>query len=103
VREQARLAKNNRLRSSSILRAISSRLCQLGVVALAGHEAKRIVMDDAEGLRRRAENLRALAKKARDDRYTQLADYISAKADRLFEEARAREPEPSSSSPANVA
>jgi hypothetical protein len=37
---------------------------------LAGHEAKRIVMNDAEGLRRRAETLRALAKKARDDNYT---------------------------------
>ena len=29
-------------------------------------------MDDAEGLRRRAENLLALAKKARDDHHTQL-------------------------------
>jgi hypothetical protein len=60
-------------------------------------------MDDAEGLRRRAKNLRALAKKARDDGYTQLADYISAKADRLFEEALVQELEPSSSNPANVA
>jgi hypothetical protein len=58
---------------------------------LAGHDAKRIVMNDAEGLRRRAENLRALAKKAREDRYIQLADYISDKADQLFEEARVRE------------
>jgi hypothetical protein len=58
---------------------------------LAGHEAKRIEMNDAEGLRRRAENLRALAKKAREDRYIQLADYISDKADQLFEEARVRE------------
>jgi hypothetical protein len=57
---------------------------------LAGHEAKRIIMNDAEGLRRRAENLRALAKKARDDNYTQLADYIIDKADQLFEEARIR-------------
>ena len=62
---------------------------------LAGHEAKRIVMNDAEGLRRRAENLRALAKKARDDHYIQLADYIRDKADQLFEEARIRELEPS--------
>jgi hypothetical protein len=58
---------------------------------LAGHEATRLEMNDAEGLRRRAENLRALAKKARDDRYIQLADYISDKADQLFEEARIRE------------
>jgi hypothetical protein len=58
---------------------------------LAGHEAKRIVMNDAEGLRRRAENLRALAKKARDDNYTQLADYILDRADQLFEEARIRD------------
>ena len=58
---------------------------------LAGHDAKRIVMNDAEGLRRRAENLRALAKKAREDRYIQLANYISDKADQLFEEARVRE------------
>ena len=48
-------------------------------------------MNDAEGLRRRAENLLALAKKARDDNYTQLADYIIDKADQLFEEARIRE------------
>ena len=58
---------------------------------MAGHEAKRIEMNDAEGLRRRAENLRALAKKAREDRYILLADYISDKADQLFEEARVRE------------
>ena len=38
-------------------------MSQPGVPLLAGHEAKRMVMDDAEGLRRRAENLRALAKK----------------------------------------
>jgi hypothetical protein len=62
---------------------------------LAGHDAKRIVMDDAEGLRRRAANLRALAKKARDDHYIQLADYISHRADQLFEAARIRELEPS--------
>jgi hypothetical protein len=62
---------------------------------LAGHEAKRIAMNDAEGLRRRAENLCALAKKARDDHYIQLADYIRDKADQLFEEARIRELEPS--------
>jgi hypothetical protein len=62
-----------------------------GSSPLAGHEAKRIVMDDAKGLRRRAENLRALAKKARDDHYIQLADYIRHKADQLFEEARIRE------------
>ena len=49
-------------------------------------------MDDAEGLRRRAENLRALAKKARDDNYTQLADYILDKANQLFEEVRIRKP-----------
>jgi hypothetical protein len=58
---------------------------------LAGHEAKRTEMNDPEGLRRRAENLRALANKAREDRYIQLADYISDKADQLFEEARVRE------------
>jgi hypothetical protein len=58
---------------------------------LAGHEAKWIVMNDAEGLRRRAENLHALAKKARNDNYTQLADYILDRADQLFEEARIRE------------
>jgi hypothetical protein len=58
---------------------------------LAGHEAKRIVMNDAQGLQRRAENLLALAKKARDDNYTQLADYILDRADQLFEEARIRE------------
>ncbi len=61
---------------------------------LAGHEAKRNVMNDADGLRRRAENLRALAKKARDDQHIQLADYIRDKADQLFEEARIRELEP---------
>ena len=58
---------------------------------MAGYEAKRIVMNDAEGLRRRAENLLALAKKARDDNYIQLADYILDRADQLFEEARIRE------------
>jgi hypothetical protein len=62
---------------------------------LAGHDAKRIVMDDAEGLRRRAENLRALANRARDDHYIQLADYISRRADQLFEAARIRDLEPS--------
>jgi hypothetical protein len=55
---------------------------------LAGREAKRIVMNDAEGLRRRAENLLALATKARDDNYTQLAGYILDRADLLFEEVR---------------
>jgi hypothetical protein len=63
---------------------------------LAGHEAKRIEMNDADGLRRRAENLLALAIKARDDNHTQLADYILDRADQLFEEARIRELEPSS-------
>ena len=58
---------------------------------MAAHEAKRTEMNDAEGLRRRAENLRALAKKAREDSYIQLAEYISDKADQLFEEARVRE------------
>jgi hypothetical protein len=58
---------------------------------LAGHEAKRIVLNDVEALRRRAENLLALAKKARDDNYTQLADYILERADQLFEEVRIRE------------
>ena len=67
-------------------------MSQPGVPLLAGHEAKRMVMDDAEGLRRRAENLRALAKKARDDNYTQLADYILYKANQLFEEVRIRKP-----------
>jgi hypothetical protein len=67
-------------------------MSQPGVPLLAGHEAKRMVMDDAEGLRRRAENLRALAKKARDDNYTQLADYILDKANQLFEEVRIRKP-----------
>jgi len=62
---------------------------------LAGHQAKRIFMDDAEGLRRRAENLRALANKARDDHHIQLADYISDRADQLLEKARIREFEPS--------
>ena len=51
-------------------------------------------MDDA-GLRRRAENLRALAKKARDDHYIQLADYIRDRADQLLEKARICEIEPS--------
>ena len=73
------------------MRARCWKKSQLGVSALAGHEAKRIEMNDAEGLRRRAENLRALAKKAREDRYIQLADYISDKADQLLEEARVRE------------
>jgi hypothetical protein len=62
---------------------------------LADHEAKRIVMSDAQGLQRRAENLHALAKKARDDRYIQLSDYILDRADQLFEEARIRELESS--------
>jgi hypothetical protein len=63
---------------------------------LAGHESQRIIVSDAKGLRRRAELLLALAKKARDDNYTQLADYILDRADQLFEEARIRELEPSS-------
>jgi ribosomal protein L17 len=63
---------------------------------LAGHESKRITVSDAKGLRRRAENLLALAKKARDDNYTQLADHILDRADQLFEEARIRELESSS-------
>jgi hypothetical protein len=58
---------------------------------LAGHDAKRIIMNNAEGLRRRAKNLQALAKKARDDNHTQLADYILDRADQLFEEAKIRE------------
>jgi hypothetical protein len=62
---------------------------------LAGHEAKRIVMNDADGLRRRAAHLLAMAKKARDDNYTQLADYIVDRADQLFEEAKIRELESS--------
>jgi hypothetical protein len=63
---------------------------------LAGHESKPIIVSDAKGLRRRAELLLALAKKARDDNYTQLADYILDRADQLFEEARIRELESSS-------
>jgi hypothetical protein len=62
---------------------------------LPGYEAKRIVMNDAEGLRRRAENLLAMANKARDDNYIQLADHILDRADQLFEEARIRELESS--------
>jgi hypothetical protein len=58
---------------------------------LAGNEARRIIMNNAEGLRRRAENLHSLARKARDDNFTQLADYILDRADQLFEEARIRE------------
>ena len=58
---------------------------------LAGHEPNRIIVSDAKGLRRRAELLLALANKARDDNYTQLADYILDRADQLFEEARVRE------------
>jgi hypothetical protein len=61
---------------------------------LADHEANRIV-NDAEGLQRRAENLLALAKKARDDNYSQLADHILDRADQLFEESRIRELESS--------
>jgi hypothetical protein len=52
-------------------------------------------VSDARGLRRRAEHLLALANKARDDNYTQLADYILDRANQLFEEARIRELEPS--------
>ena len=76
---------------AALMRARCRKVFQFGVFDLAGHEANRIVMSDAEGLRRRAESLRALAKKAREDRYIQLADYISDKADQLFEEARLRE------------
>ena len=63
---------------------------------MAGHESHGIIMSEAKDLRRRGENLLALAKKARDDNYTQLADYILDRADQLFEEARIRELEPSS-------
>ena len=63
---------------------------------MAGLEAKRIVMNDAGGLRSRAERLLALANKARDDSHTQLADYILDRADQLFEEARVRELKPAS-------
>jgi hypothetical protein len=63
---------------------------------LAGHEPTRIVMNDAEGLRSRAAHLLAMAKKARDDKYTQLADYILDRTDQLFEEAKIRELESSS-------
>jgi hypothetical protein len=62
---------------------------------LSGHDAKRIVMNDAQGLQRGAENLRALAKKAQDDHHIQLADYIRDRADQLFEEARIRKLESS--------
>jgi hypothetical protein len=58
---------------------------------LAGHEAKRVVMNEAEGLRRRAAKLLPLAKQARDDNYTRLADYILDKSAQLFEEAKIRE------------
>ena len=58
---------------------------------LADHESKRITVSAAKGLRRRADHLLALAKKARDDNYAQLADYILDRADQLFEEARIRE------------
>ena len=58
---------------------------------MAGHESHRIIVSDAKGLRRRAELLLALANKAREDNYTQLADYILDRADQLFEEARIRE------------
>jgi hypothetical protein len=71
------------------MRARSWKIQEL--LPLAGHEAKRIVTNDAEGLRRRAAHLLAMAKKARDDNYTQLADYILDRADQLFEEAKVRE------------
>lgn len=48
-------------------------------------------MSDADGLRRRAAHLLALSKKARDDNYTRLADYIFDRAAQLFEEAKIRE------------
>jgi len=84
------LAKSDPLRSSSTyMRARSWKIQEL--LPLAGHEAKRIVTNDAEGLRRRAAHLLAMAKKARDDNYTQLADYILDRADQLFEEAKVRE------------
>ena len=50
-----------------------------------------MIGSDAKGLRRRADNLRALAKKARDDHHIKIADYILDRADQLFEEARIRE------------
>ena len=81
------------------MRARCWKISQLGVTLLAGHESKRIIVSDAKGLRRRAEHLLALAKKARDDSYTQLADYILDRADQLFEEVRIRELESSSSTP----
>ena len=85
-------AKGDSLRSGStyqgrIPREIPARSCPL----LAGHESHRIIVSDAKGLRRRAELLLALANKARDDNYTELADYILDRADQLFEEARIRE------------
>jgi hypothetical protein len=70
-------------------------MSQPGVPLLAGREAKRIVLNGVQGLQRRAENLRALAKKAQDDHHVQLADYIRDRADQLFEEARIRELESS--------
>lgn len=53
-------------------------------------------MSDADGLRRRAAHLLALSKKARDDNYTRLADYIFDRAAQLFEEAKIREVDSSS-------
>jgi hypothetical protein len=70
-------------------------MSQPGVPLLVGREAKRIVMNGAQGF----ENLRALAKKAQDDHHVQLADYIRDRADQLFEEARIRELESSGTGP----
>jgi hypothetical protein len=80
---------------AALMRARSWKIQEL--LALAGHEAKRIVTNDAEGLRRRAAHLLAMAKKARDDNYTQLADYILDRADQLFEEAKVRDLRPAGS------
>ena|ERR1700692_2116769 len=51
---------------------------------LAGHESKRIILSDAKGLRRRAEHLLALAKKARDNSYTQSADLHPRQGESTF-------------------
>jgi cob(I)alamin adenosyltransferase len=86
-----RLSSRGQRRLAALIRAGYREMSQPGVLLLAGHEAKRTVMNGAESLRRRAENLHVLAKKARNDNYTQLADYILDRADQLFEEARIRE------------
>jgi hypothetical protein len=84
------MANSDPLRSSSTFQS-KMHIPSSELSHLDGYEAKRIIMNNAEGLRRRAENLRALAEKARDDHYIQLADYILSRADQLFEEARMRE------------